>query len=315
MQFFSILPFPSRTRKQAVNRSLTVTALVAVIVFHAAGAEITISVQPVQEESNNPQAAPWEMALRKNLQLRLTVNLADAPLQGALDVLRNISTTPIILDPRAKASQARVSVTTKNETVGTILERMLRQAGLSYDLRDEAVFVFRKGTSTTKSGVPQAALTSEQAAELDKAIAGLSSPEFNSREKASQFIAGLGPACTGRLQDALAGTTDSEAHERIRELIAAFETKPAFPEPPEVTSTLDSFDECVNIEGDTAGLTDLMAKKGIQFQPEDLAASVNFTVRQMRLGNAIRWLVRLSDAKLIVTDKGLKVVKIERKGN
>ncbi|MCY3019979.1 MAG: STN domain-containing protein [Planctomycetota bacterium] len=255
----------------------------------------------------------WEKALHKALQRKVTFEFVDTPLDEAFSFLRSLVNVPMMLDPKLLADDLpTVNLRVTDMTLETALMWILRMNELHYQLRDEALFIYRRGAYASGPIVP---LTPAQLEALNKVLPDLAAQDFEARQRATKVIEGLGPAAAGPLQAAVAKATDPEARMRIKKLLDAVPVTDLFAEPAEVTKALDALERPVSFEFvDTRLDEDAKFLSGLSDTKVTVAADaaatlVNLRVAAMRLGNAIRWTARLGGARIVLKGGVLQFVK------
>jgi len=112
----------------------------------------TTEVSKRTGENNRPrQEDPWKAEARKRLAKKVSFEFVDTPLEEAVNFLNAMSKVNIIIDPRVLADAGKVPVTLKvaDMDMETALKWILRMADLDYDIKNQAVFITKKGGQET----------------------------------------------------------------------------------------------------------------------------------------------------------------------
>jgi len=93
--------------------------------------------------SEEPRGAPeWEAKVRETLSKKVSFDFVETPLQDVLNFLGSLADTTIVLDQGAiKESQPQITLRVSDMRVEAALSWICRLAGLTYGLKNEAIFV------------------------------------------------------------------------------------------------------------------------------------------------------------------------------
>ncbi|MBI3828907.1 MAG: hypothetical protein HY291_05290 [Planctomycetes bacterium] len=94
---------------------------------------------------NDPED-PWKAEIRKRLSRHVSFEFVDTPLEEAIAFLDSLTKVNFILDPKASAKgDGKIPITLRvaDMELETALAWILRLANMEYDLRNQAVFIFR----------------------------------------------------------------------------------------------------------------------------------------------------------------------------
>jgi tetratricopeptide (TPR) repeat protein len=88
-------------------------------------------------------AEPWKDEVRRKMARRVTFDYIDAPLSEVLNYLNSLTKLTLVLDPaiQAEAGAVKITLSIKDMDLETALRWVLRLANLTYDLRNQAVFI------------------------------------------------------------------------------------------------------------------------------------------------------------------------------
>ncbi|MFP4055609.1 MAG: hypothetical protein ACLF0G_01935 [Candidatus Brocadiia bacterium] len=96
-------------------------------------------------EETKPQPE-WEAALREALERRVSFDFVDTPLSDVASFLSTLAEVTIVLDNEALGQQEpRVTLRVRDMRLGAALDWVSRLAGLTYGLKDEAIFISSPG--------------------------------------------------------------------------------------------------------------------------------------------------------------------------
>jgi len=263
--------------------------------------------------SSEALPANGEEYLREQLRRKVSINLVDAPLGEAAAYLSELCKVNVLLDPRLSGPRApKLNLCVQEENAELALVSLLSPAGLSYTLRDEALFIHLQGLYVkTPARIP----TPAQQETIQKALAELGAEDFEARQRASEVLVEMGPAAVPALQEALAKSSEPEVRVRIKELLGRSPTSAYFEEPPDVTKALDALDRRISLElannpldetllSFLSELARLQANTTLNLAASPEAGKLRATLRlrSMRIGNALRWIARLAGACIVLKD-------------
>jgi RNA polymerase sigma-70 factor (ECF subfamily) len=90
------------------------------------------------------QEPPWVQEIRKKLQRRVTFEFVETPLTEGVSFLRSLTNVNMVVDPKALAAgQAKITLRVTDVTMEEALKKIVQQAGMEYDFRDQAIFIGR----------------------------------------------------------------------------------------------------------------------------------------------------------------------------
>ena len=269
-------------------------------------------------ENGGRQGNNWEAFYRAQLDRKITFEFVDTPVVETVNMLSNLISMNVIVDPNAVANYDEggpgINLKVRNAPLGNTLKTLLQQAGLDFEIRDEAFFIFKTGMYSQKTEGTPVALGDEQKKTLDKALIDLNSDRYEVREDASRTILGLGLVCAPALEKLARTTADAEAFLRVQKILAAFDAKVFQSESPDVTRALNAMEQKISFEFEAAPAREavqfVFSKQLGDFHFDDLGTTpISLRVNKMSLGNAIRWLARMSNARLILENN---VVTLKR---
>lgn len=259
-------------------------------------------------------AADWEKNLHKELQRTVTYDFVDVPLDDILAAFRTHFQLSIMLDPARLTNPRRISLRVIGERLEDVLMRLMREQELNYKLRDEALFLHDQFAYIDE---PLAPMPASHADALAALIAELNAEDFDVRERASKSIARIGVAAKPALEAALAKAADAETRKRVEGLLADLRMAGFLAEAPDVAKVLDMLLEPVSLEHAEEPLDMVVRSLGAQARvaivAEGLAkANITLGVRNMKLGNAVRWAARLAGARIVARGGMLVLERQER---
>jgi hypothetical protein len=86
----------------------------------------------------------WKAALEKKLENKVTFDFNDTKLEDATGFLQTLTNVPIILDPEVIAKGAPIlTLRVQEMTARNSLEWIVRLGDLNFDIRDEAIYIFK----------------------------------------------------------------------------------------------------------------------------------------------------------------------------
>jgi hypothetical protein len=258
--------------------------------------------------------ADWEKDLHHALQRTVTYDFVDVALDDILAAFRTHYQLSIILDPARLKNSRHISLRVIGERLEDVLMRLMREQGLNYKLRDEALFLHDQFAYADE---PRAPLPAAQAEALAALIAELNAEDFDVRERASKSIARMGVAAKPALEAALAKAPAAETCKRVEGLLADMRMAGFLAEAPDVAKVLDLLSDPVSLEHAEEPLDMVVRSLGAQARvaivAEGLAnANITLGVRNMKLGNAVRWAARLAGARIVAKGGMLVLEKMER---
>ena len=87
------------------------------------------------------QEPPWVQEIRKKLQRRVSFEFVETPLTEGISFLRTLTNVNIVVDPKAPAGQAKITLRVTDVTMEEALTKIVQQSGMEYDFRDQAIFI------------------------------------------------------------------------------------------------------------------------------------------------------------------------------
>ena len=285
-----------------------------------------LSLPTLAGEGDSVQpAAPgvWEANYKAQLERRVTFEFVDTPLLETTNFLGNLLRLNVIVDRPSLQNYEEggpaINLKVKNEPLGETLKQLLQQAGLEYEIRDEAFYIFKSGMYSKEKERAGLALSEAEKQALEKALGELSSDTYQTREQASKTIFGLGPACVPALEKLSKSTSDSETFVRAQKILGAFDSRASYSETPQVARALNALNQKITFEFDSAPAKEVvqfvfaMGKGDFHF--DDLGETpVTLKVTEMTLGNALRWLARMTNAKIVLQNNTPSLRLSEREG-
>jgi RNA polymerase sigma factor (sigma-70 family) len=102
--------------------------------------------RPVTSASPEPKKDPRLLAIESKLNERISINVAEQPLSGAVGFLQNYTGVNIVLDPKALSeagvtASSPVSLSVKQVPFKTVLKLLLGPLGLAYKLEEEVILI------------------------------------------------------------------------------------------------------------------------------------------------------------------------------
>jgi len=131
--YFSWRNFCREFRRMNVrNRSFLAAAAVATVFLLAAGA--AFAAAPVTD-------SPRKASLKSRLRQPISCDFATTPLGEVLDYFRTALRVNIVYDPTAEAAEALITLHVTEMPAYNALNWVVEQAGLSYALSEDAVYI------------------------------------------------------------------------------------------------------------------------------------------------------------------------------
>ena len=102
-----------------------------------------------------PAEPEWKRAAREKLKRKITFEFADMPLDQAVVFLREVAQVGTVLDPRVVGENPpRVTLTMKNVPMRLALDRITRLAGLTWEIKDGAIFITKAKPAPAEKPAP-----------------------------------------------------------------------------------------------------------------------------------------------------------------
>ncbi len=256
--------------------------------------------------------AAWKEKIESALERQVTFDFSDTSFGEAISFFQQIARVNLLVDPDiAESSPANITISGKSVTLRNAVDKICGELKLEWILVDQAVFIFPKGKYTQKAAAP-ATWSDEAAAALKQALPGLSSPEFEVREKASASIKALGTGVIPHLQQALKTETDAEARERMMTIMKSFETVSLSESTPELDKALEKYGRKVTFEfvdtplEDAANFIKQLTKLPVTCDKDVMKRPLTLRVSDMEVSVALKWIARLGRARLVPDGEGIK---------
>jgi hypothetical protein len=162
-----------------------------------------------------------KLLLKKLREIRITIDMQNAPLTAIVDYIREISSMNVVIDPGMKNPDAiELSFKIQDVSLSTCLDRLLEQAQLDYDVRSGVLLVAPGGRlwAAPAPTTPVAPPSEEEAKAVRALIARLGSESPEDRERASSELRKLGLPILPILEEKAKGG-DPEVAGRCQSLI------------------------------------------------------------------------------------------------
>jgi type II secretory pathway component GspD/PulD (secretin) len=253
----------------------------------------------------------WQAQMEQKLRRNVTFEFKDATLDEAVAFIGQLSKVTVVLQPDIKTPAITLSVT--NVSIKNALDKILAQSGLEYAYVDEALFIFEKGKFPKAEAPSAPPLSAEAEKKFDTSLSLLRDSDFNIRENASKAIAALGRDASLKLEAALRIETDAEARERLTRILSSYAQPTLNDVSPEATRLLDSYSHRITFTFVEIPLEDAVLFTGQFIHNPKFACDTNVTnlpltlrVNDMPMGLALRWIARVSGARIVADGDALK---------